>query len=261
MEDMGSSSERGGQRKVWSKIWKLPVLPKVRNFIWKLVRNGLPTNENRRYRQIADNASCELCYHRCEDAFHAVINCPHARALRSALREYWVLPAEERLRNDGPEWFLVLLDSCTEEEMADLAMILWRSWTVRNRVTQAGGAISIDESVNYLLRLQQEMKSVKASTGLAHNPSVRTRPCRPMQGCPGSRWIPPGGASMKINVDGAFNPRTAEAAIGLIARDHDGNPKIMVRCLIPNCRDAEEAEAMACLEGVKLLHHSRTTFR
>jgi hypothetical protein len=61
MDDLGSSSEGGGERKVWRKIWKMPVLPKVRNFIWKMVRNGLPTNENRCYIHIAEDASCELC--------------------------------------------------------------------------------------------------------------------------------------------------------------------------------------------------------
>jgi hypothetical protein len=37
--------------------------------------------------------------------------------------------------------------------------------------------------------------------------------------------------------------------------DNDGNPQVMAWRLISNCRDAEEAEALACLEGVKLLHH------
>jgi hypothetical protein len=87
MDELGSSSERGGKWKVWLKIWKMLVLPKVRNFIWKMVWNGLPTNENMRYRHIADDASCELFYYGCEDTFHAVMDCPHAKALRMAMRE------------------------------------------------------------------------------------------------------------------------------------------------------------------------------
>jgi hypothetical protein len=51
----------------------MPVLPKVHNFIGKMVRNGPPTNENRRYRHIVEDALCELCYYRCEDGFHAVM--------------------------------------------------------------------------------------------------------------------------------------------------------------------------------------------
>jgi hypothetical protein len=84
MDELGSSSERGGERKVWSKIWKMTVLPKVCNFTWKMTvlpKYGLPTNENRRYRHITDDASCELCYYSCEDAFHGIMDCPHGRAL------------------------------------------------------------------------------------------------------------------------------------------------------------------------------------
>jgi hypothetical protein len=111
------------------------VLPKVRNFIWKLVRNGLPTNENCYHRHIAEEAGCELCFHRCEDGFHVVMTCPHAKALRMAMREVWALLPEARLYNDGPEWFLVLLDSCDMGEVANLAMVLWRAWSVWNKVT------------------------------------------------------------------------------------------------------------------------------
>jgi hypothetical protein len=46
LDALGSSSEPRGERAVWKKMWKLPVLPKVRNFVWKMIKNGLPANEN-----------------------------------------------------------------------------------------------------------------------------------------------------------------------------------------------------------------------
>jgi hypothetical protein len=174
MDELGSSSERGGERKVWLKIWKMPVLPKVRNFIWKMVQNRLPMNENRRYRHIADDASCELCYYGCEDTFHVIMDCPHAKALRMAMREVWALPTEERLHNVGPEWFLVLLDSCKEDVMANLATIMWRAWSVRNKVMRAREALS-DDSVAYSVRLGHELQGISASTGLSHKGSTRER--------------------------------------------------------------------------------------
>jgi hypothetical protein len=118
----------------------------------------LPTNENSKYRHIADDALCGLYYYGCEDAFYAVIDCPHAKALRMGMREIWDLPTEERLRNDGPEWFLALLDSCKEDVMANLVMIMWRAWSVCNKVMRAGEVLSIDESFVYLTRLGQELQ-------------------------------------------------------------------------------------------------------
>jgi hypothetical protein len=61
-------------------------------------------------------------------------------------------------------------------------------------------------------------------------------------------------ATMKLNVDDTYNPATGEAVVGIIARDHGGNPQVMAWRLISNCRDAEKAKAFACLEVVQLLH-------
>jgi hypothetical protein len=121
------------------------------------VRNGLPTNENRCYRHIAQDASCELCYSPVEDCYHAVMACPHARDLRLAMREVWDLPPEEGQHFAGPEWFLVLLDTYRKEDVGRLATILWRAWSVSNEVTRAGEPLSIDDSVYYLKKLEQEL--------------------------------------------------------------------------------------------------------
>jgi hypothetical protein len=188
----GSSSAPRGDRAVW---WKLPVLPKVRNFLWKLTNNGLPTNANRRYRHLTVDGSCELCLHNSEDGFHAVKECPHAKGLRFAMRRVWSLPPEERLRDMGPEWFLVLLDSWNKEEVALLAMIMWRAWSVRNKVTRGGEALSIDDSVDFLQQLMEQFQAV-------HEPRARVD-----DGLSGYRpgtsllnWSPPARDAIKINV-------------------------------------------------------------
>jgi hypothetical protein len=136
---MGSSTAASVECGVWKKVWKLPVLPKIRNFVWKMIKNGLPTNANRRYRHITVDASCELCSEWNEDCYHTMMGCPHAVPLREVMREVWCMPSEEMLRDTGPEWFLAVLESTSKEEVSvsHLAMVLWRSWMVRNKVTRA----------------------------------------------------------------------------------------------------------------------------
>jgi hypothetical protein len=46
---------------------------------------------------------------------------------------------------------LVLLDLYKPDVMANLALVLWRAWSVRNKVTRAGERLSIDDSVAFLL--------------------------------------------------------------------------------------------------------------
>jgi ribonuclease HI len=53
-------------------------------------------------------------------------------------------------------------------------------------------------------------------------------------------------------VDGAFNSVTGIAAVGAIVRDHEGQPHAMAWCMVGPCRDAEEVEALAMLEGLRL---------
>jgi hypothetical protein len=54
-----------------------------------------------------------------------------------------------------------------------------------------------------------------------------------------------------VNIDGAYNPTTGEAAIGIITRDHEGQPHVMAWRVVSRCRDAGEAEALAFLDGTR----------
>lgn len=87
-ETTGSSVRPDGERCLWTKLWTAQVPSKVRVFAWKVVKNGLPTRANKHRRHLETQGICELCGHACEDVFHAVIECPHARALREAMREH-----------------------------------------------------------------------------------------------------------------------------------------------------------------------------
>jgi ribonuclease HI len=57
---------------------------------------------------------------------------------------------------------------------------------------------------------------------------------------------------LKINVDGAFIPSSGIAVVGVVIRDHAGQAKLASWRVLLYCRDAEEAEAAACSEGITL---------
>jgi hypothetical protein len=62
LDAVGNSATAIGERSVWKKIWNLPGLPKVRNFIWKVTRNGLPTIANMHYTHIAERTTRKMIY-------------------------------------------------------------------------------------------------------------------------------------------------------------------------------------------------------
>ena len=57
-------------------IWKLDTQPKIKNFIWKMSINGIPTKAKLDERKIVVTRHCELCNHHLEDLTHLIIECP-----------------------------------------------------------------------------------------------------------------------------------------------------------------------------------------
>ena len=145
----GSSTPADG-RKVWKTLWSLNVPEKIKVFSWKIANNGIPTQANKCYRHIAPQATYEMCGHWSEDCFHACVQCPHTVALRHAMREHWALPAEVDLVFTGPDWLLVLMSRLTAEVNANLLMLLWRVWSVRNNVLRTGQKVSVEGSIVFL---------------------------------------------------------------------------------------------------------------
>jgi hypothetical protein len=80
----GSSSSQQGQAG-WEKLWQVRVPSKVSIFDMKVANNGLPTRVNKKYRHLEqqDVALRKKITH------HALLACPHAVALRQAMRDHW----------------------------------------------------------------------------------------------------------------------------------------------------------------------------
>jgi ribonuclease HI len=58
---------------------------------------------------------------------------------------------------------------------------------------------------------------------------------------------------IKVNVDAGWDAATKHGGIGVLARDQRGRVLVTEWKFISVCGSAEEAEIMACLEGLRLL--------
>lgn len=61
--------------KGWSIIWKLPVLPRIKVFIWKLALGRLPTSAYMYHLNIGPNSNCPFCGLVPEDGEHLIWKC------------------------------------------------------------------------------------------------------------------------------------------------------------------------------------------
>nr|CAB3478466.1 unnamed protein product [Digitaria exilis] len=71
-----------------------------------------------------------------------------------------------------------------------------------------------------------------------------------MQPGTGTWQQPPEGWS-KMNVDGSFVSEDGRAGVGLVARNSVGQVIFTAWRMLSRCVDAAEAEARACVEGIR----------
>ncbi|EEE64789.1 hypothetical protein OsJ_19645 [Oryza sativa Japonica Group] len=67
-----------------------------------------------------------------------------------------------------------------------------------------------------------------------------------------SKWQPPPEGWAKINVDGAFDQGDGRCGIGVVIRDCLGRVLLSSWRYLRRCSQAEEAELLACSEGINL---------
>ena len=255
MGQVSSSSNTDGARPAWKKLWKIPVPHKVRIFAWKLIHGGIATKCNKKKRKISRDGICDLCGRAEESEHHAVVNCGHAASLREAMRKLWDLPSDDILTFSGPEWLLLLIDRVNMEEAAQLLLILWRSWFVRNELTHGGRWIPIESSVSFLASYWESLSSIKH--GRPDDPKGKKPVKETMAPAGGSTpprraWQPPESGWIKINIDGAFSETFGEAGIGVIVRDHLGQVILSAWKYMDGGGSVEQVEAWACREGLAL---------
>jgi hypothetical protein len=99
---VGSSTNPDGSRALYKEVWSAKVPPKVRIFAWRLLHDGLATQCNRMKCTLTDDATCLVCGTE-ETAFHAVVRCTKAMALRNEMRRHWSLPDEKQFMFSGPD--------------------------------------------------------------------------------------------------------------------------------------------------------------
>ena len=203
---------------------------------------------------------CPLCDREPETSYHAIVTCPRAQGLRVAMREHWRLPDEEQFRYTGPDWLLLLLDQCSATERDLTKLLLWKTWSVHNNITHHSGSISISEAVHGLCSMQATLSDILLEQASAVGKGKLPCPSPGNRKSTGSvlkvlgptDWEPPPTGWTKINVDGSFVSQSGEAGIGIIARDSEHQVVFTAWRVLFRCQDALEAEARACLEGLRL---------
>lgn len=63
----------------WLKLWSLAIPPKIKNFIWRVLQNCLPTLENLRRKHVEVYPICPVCNSDIESLEHILFTCAFAQ--------------------------------------------------------------------------------------------------------------------------------------------------------------------------------------
>jgi hypothetical protein len=138
--DEGTITETSAtEKQMWTTLWKLNVMPKVRVFWWRVLRGILPVKTILKHRHISNIGRCKICLAKDEDLMHALVLCEHARKFWDEAQGWMdcVLP-----RLHPHTWAKdITCDSCfLDSDRAKMITIMWAIWSSRNSWTHDRGS-------------------------------------------------------------------------------------------------------------------------
>ncbi|KAL6511844.1 hypothetical protein OROGR_021441 [Orobanche gracilis] len=222
----------------WSFVWQFDVPNKLKVFLWRLLRNGLPVMQNLGRRNINVDNICPLCRLPGETVMHTFQLCHFARVI-------WAISNLPSLAiyhtcSDAWEWVLHVKHVLDADQFHFFICICWRLWYTRNELVnnmkQPEPSAVMQFAGDFLMRYR-EAKSQFAAPRPPESQKV---------------WTPPMDATIKVNVDAALFKNSNSTGLGLVARNSSGIVVAWRQRLRSNVTCPEIAETLALLEAVRL---------
>nr|POE68352.1 putative ribonuclease h protein [Quercus suber] len=174
---------------LWKKVWGLQVLPKVRNLVWRAIKDSVPSKVNLRRRRILADDLCDHCKGALKDTVHALWSCP-------LLAPVWAHDPCWNFRTSQTFASFRDLVKYLIEKGVDLnffSNVVWKIWHRRNALRTCNKPFPIH-------RVLRDAQSIQASF-------VRSIPPKPpdeVNHVPRhTSWSPPVNHMFKVNFDGA----------------------------------------------------------
>ncbi|XP_024626573.1 uncharacterized protein [Medicago truncatula] len=124
--------------KLWKEIWRAPIPNKIKNFMWRLAKNILPTRTNLKNKGILLDLQCPLCHVENESSHHLFLKCNLFKLSLFASHLGSHIPNDIDLH----DWILKWL-TCKDPWGVQLFCTrLWKFWAGRNATVFKGTPIN-----------------------------------------------------------------------------------------------------------------------
>ena len=115
----------GEEKKFWNKMWKLPIPPKVRNFMWRACSDILPTSANLCRRRVPVDSTCTICQQHDETVAHVQWECPSARNVWAMVRGKL-----QKCNSEAPNFYTLARQMEEKLPKKDLEVWAMESWSI-----------------------------------------------------------------------------------------------------------------------------------
>lgn len=232
LEGNVGSSDYEAEAKSWTSLWAVQVPGKIRNFLWRLAKHTIPTEDIRHRRKMAECDNCQLCG--MQDSWrHSLLECSIARCVWALVDDDVADYIHVSTEPSAKLWLFALINDLPHASLIKTVVTLWAIWAARRKAIHEG----VLQSPHATHALQVPKRPA------THLPAgIRTR---------GSRgWIAPSPGVAKIHVDGGLSRDGRTGASATVCRDHTGLFLGSSAMVFRNLTDPATLEALACREAL-----------
>lgn len=230
-----SSSSSG----FWNKIWNLKIPLKVKHFIWRAVRDCLPTKEMLISRRVEVDGRCPVCNTAAETAVHVLVTCPIAALCWQNLGYTYDMHTSMSLG----EWTAEVLQHSRRNIINKVFMVAWALWKNRNDIVWQQKSKEYVEIVTSAVQVLNNWES-------AQDKSFDNTIGFLTQADGDVHWKQPQIGIVKVNTDAALFDDLNRYSYAIVARDHEGAMMEAMSSCRPGSLNPETAEAIGIREAL-----------
>ena len=225
-------------KEVWSAIWKLRILNKIKVFGWRACNEILPTKLNLSKTKMIVDAMCPIGLRFLESVVHALWECGLARDVWAGSLK--ILQKGGLGMVDMLQLMEYLMEQVESHDMEAVLVQAWLIWNQRNRVVHGGKFHDLGWLNNWVTDFLEEFWIASILMGPAH-------------GGQSSRdtWQPPPPLIFVLNFDAALFSAFNSSSFGAIIRNEKGEVMVamIAKGLEVSC--SEEVEFLACRKAIE----------
>ncbi|KAF4369473.1 hypothetical protein G4B88_029571 [Cannabis sativa] len=221
----------------WKFIWSSKLIPKMKNFIWRVFNQWIPTKIELSKRGMSLETTCDWCHEIEEDICHALWFCPKVLKI-------WKLAGFDTQNfihmPKAPDLLFYLWGKLPKEEMLQFIGLSWLIWQHRNKLIFKHQAQEIHSWVRWALeKLDDYFEESKHSR--------QDRVVKANQ-----KWGPPPIDCVMINTDASLIVDKLGCGLSVVIRDSARDLIVAETVFLPGIASVYLAEAAAVHLGVRL---------